>query len=82
MQPIVNTLKRRILAGQPSFGMWVQSNSPISAEIAGLVGFDFIIIDQEHGPGGIEDALAMMRALNGSPTTAMIRVPARATRCI
>jgi 4-hydroxy-2-oxoheptanedioate aldolase len=76
MQPIVNTLKRRILAGQPSFGMWVQSNSPTLAEIAGLVGFDFIIIDQEHGPGDIEAALAMLRALNGSPTTAMIRVPA------
>ena len=76
MLPIENTLKRRILAGQQSFGMWVQSASPTMAEIAGLVGFDFVIIDQEHGPGDIQSAIDMMRALSGSPTTAMIRVPA------
>ncbi|UFN47635.1 aldolase/citrate lyase family protein [Roseomonas sp. OT10] len=71
-----NRLKTRIRQGQPCFGMWVQSGNPTMAEIAGLVGLDFIIIDQEHGPGGVQDAMQMLRALNGSPTTGMIRVPA------
>ena len=39
------------------------------------VGLDFVIIDQEHGPGGVQSAIDMMRALSGSTTTAMIRVP-------
>ena len=70
-----NRLKTRIRQGLPSFGMWVQSGSPSMAEIAGLAGLDFVIIDQEHGPGDIRDAMDMLRALNGSPTTGMVRVP-------
>ena len=70
-----NHLKLRIEAGLKSFGMWLQAADPTFAEIAGLVGFDFVIIDQEHGPGGLQSAIDMMRALSGSTTTAMIRVP-------
>ena len=75
MQIPVNALKMRIQAGRPSFGMWLQSNCPALAEIAGLVGLDFVIIDQEHGPGDIQSAIDMMRALSGSPTTAVVRAP-------
>jgi 4-hydroxy-2-oxoheptanedioate aldolase len=76
MQLMENTLKRRILAGQQSFGVWLQSGSPTFAEIAGLVGLDFVIIDQEHGPGDLQSAIDMMRAVSREGTTAMIRVPA------
>ena len=75
MQIPENTLKSRIQAGRPSFGMWLQSTCPTIAEIAGLVGLDFVIIDQEHGPGDIQSAIDMMRALSGSPTTAVVRAP-------
>jgi len=70
-----NHLKLRVQAGLKSFGMWLQAADPTFAEIAGLVGLDFVIIDQEHGPGGVQSAIDMMRALSGSTTTAMIRVP-------
>lgn len=75
MQIPGNTLKSRVQAGRPSFGMWLQSACPTIAEIAGLVGLDFVIIDQEHGPGDIQSAIDMMRALSGSPTTAVVRAP-------
>ena len=71
-----NRLKTRVTAGEKSFGVWLQSANATTAEIVGLVGFDFVIIDQEHGTGDIQSAIDMMRALNGTPTTAIIRVPA------
>jgi 4-hydroxy-2-oxoheptanedioate aldolase len=70
-----NRLKQRILAGEKSFGTWLQSGCPAFAEIASGAGFDFFIMDQEHGPGGIETAMEMARAAAGAAATAMVRVP-------
>jgi 4-hydroxy-2-oxoheptanedioate aldolase len=63
-------------SGHKSLGIWLQSAEPAFAEIAALAGFDFVVIDQEHGPGTIRSAMDMMRALSGTPATAMVRVPA------
>jgi 2-keto-3-deoxy-L-rhamnonate aldolase RhmA len=70
-----NRLKERLAAGQKSFGTWLQSGSATFAEIAGAAGFDFFIMDQEHGPGGLETAMEMARAAACAPATAMVRVP-------
>jgi 4-hydroxy-2-oxoheptanedioate aldolase len=70
-----NRLKERILSGQQSFGTWLQSNYPAFAEIASATGFDFIILDQEHGPGDERGAIDMMRAAAGAPATVLVRVP-------
>jgi 4-hydroxy-2-oxoheptanedioate aldolase len=70
-----NRLKARIRAGEKSLGTWVQSASLINAEMAAAAGFDFFIIDQEHGPGDLDAAVNMMRAASGAPATAIVRVP-------
>ena len=70
-----NRLKARLAAGQKSFGTWVQSGSPTFAEIAALAGFDFFIVDQEHGPGDLQAAIDQMRAASCSDTTMVVRVP-------
>jgi 4-hydroxy-2-oxoheptanedioate aldolase len=70
-----NRLKQRILAGEKSFGTWLQSGCPTFAEIASTAGFDFFVMDQEHGPGGLETAMEMARAAACAPATAMVRVP-------
>jgi 4-hydroxy-2-oxoheptanedioate aldolase len=70
-----NRLKARILAGEKSLGTWVQSANPTLAEMAAVSGFDFIIIDQEHGLGDLQMAVDMMRAASGAPATAVIRIP-------
>jgi len=70
-----NRLKERILSGQQSFGTWLQSNCPTFAEMAAAAGFDFIILDQEHGPGDERGAIDMMRAAAGAPATVLVRVP-------
>ncbi|MDQ0473989.1 HpcH/HpaI aldolase family protein [Labrys wisconsinensis] len=70
-----NRLKANLKAGRKSFGMWLQSADPTFAEITALVGFDFFIMDQEHGPGDVQAAMAMMRAAAVTDATAVIRVP-------
>ena len=70
-----NRLKARVRAGQKSFGTWLQSASPVFAEMAAVAGFDFIIMDEEHGTGELQHAIDMMRAAACTETTLVIRVP-------
>lgn len=39
-----------------------------------MAGFDGLIIDHEHAPGGLETAVHQMRAINTTPTTSLLRV--------
>lgn len=70
-----NRLKQRIRAGETSLGTWLQSASPVFAEIAAVAGLDFVIMDQEHGPGELGAAIEAMRAAACAETTVVIRVP-------
>jgi len=71
-----NALKKRLAAGRPALGCWLDMASPVAAEIVGLAGYDFVVIDHEHGPGTLADGLALLQALSGTPATAIMRVPA------
>jgi 2-keto-3-deoxy-L-rhamnonate aldolase RhmA len=59
----------------PLIGCWLELPSPEIAEIAAHTGFDFAIVDLEHGVIGIETAVRMMMALATSPTVPWVRVP-------
>ena len=69
------TLKSRIQNGEIVYGMSLLTFSPTVAEIAGLAGYDFVLIDMEHGHGGVPDALPCLHALAAAKTPAVIRVP-------
>lgn len=70
-----NRLKERLSAGHQAIGCWLQMASPIAAEIVGRAGFDCVVIDHEHGPGSLMDAIGEMQAISAFETTAMMRVP-------
>ena len=70
-----NRLKARLVAGEKSLGTWLQSAEPTFAEMAALAGFDFIIMDQEHGAGDRQAAVDTMRAASAGETTVIVRVP-------
>lgn len=44
-------IRERALRGDFLAGAWCNMGSPLTAEMAGLLGYDWILIDQEHGPG-------------------------------
>ncbi|MHA7303762.1 HpcH/HpaI aldolase family protein [Arthrobacter sp. TMN-49] len=66
-------------AGRPLAGMWVCSGSPLVAEICAGAGLDWLLIDAEHSPNGLEGILAQLQAVNGYPVTAVVRPPANDT---
>ncbi|KAJ6703392.1 2-KETO-3-DEOXY-L-RHAMNONATE ALDOLASE [Salix viminalis] len=70
-----DSLKSRLKNGETLYGIFLLSFSPTIAEIAGLAGYDFAVVDMEHGPGGITDALHCLRALSATRTPAILRLP-------
>jgi 4-hydroxy-2-oxoheptanedioate aldolase len=70
-----NLLKRRLLAGETLFGAWISTGSATNAEILGHAGFDFLVLDLEHGAGDLRDATEMLRAAERAGTAPVLRVP-------
>ncbi|WP_181034083.1 HpcH/HpaI aldolase/citrate lyase family protein [Arthrobacter sp. GMC3] len=62
-------------ANRPLAGMWVCSASPLVAEICAGAGLDWLLIDAEHSPNGLESILAQLQAMRGYPVTAVVRPP-------
>lgn len=69
-----NKVKQRILNGEKLVGAFLNLESPAVAEILGLLGYDFILIDTEHGPGDAESAQDIIRAALLRDITPMVRV--------
>ncbi|MDJ0609150.1 MAG: aldolase/citrate lyase family protein [Kiloniellales bacterium] len=68
------SLKARIAGGEPAIGCWLHLFSPIAAEVVAQAGYDCVMIDLEHGPGSLMDAVALMRAVQGR-CAPLLRVP-------
>jgi 4-hydroxy-2-oxoheptanedioate aldolase len=62
-------------ASRPLVGMWVCSGSPLVAEICAGAGLDWLLIDMEHSPNGLESTLAQLHAVSAYPGSAVVRVP-------
>ncbi|MEO0930676.1 MAG: HpcH/HpaI aldolase/citrate lyase family protein [Pseudomonadota bacterium] len=69
-----NTLKTALQAGRLQHGLWLTSASPVLAEIAGNAGFDWCLIDGEHGPNTLSVMLPQLQALAISGTPAVVRI--------
>jgi 2-keto-3-deoxy-L-rhamnonate aldolase RhmA len=72
----MNWIRKRVLNGEPVIGTWLGLGSPTVAEIAGQIGFDWLLIDMEHGSGDEGDVLGQLQALSGSKTSPIVRVAA------
>ena len=71
---ISNNVKNKLNDGQLVIGSFVYIPSPKLTEMIGLTGFDFVVIDMEHGPVDIETAEDMVRAAELADVTPIIRV--------
>jgi 4-hydroxy-2-oxoheptanedioate aldolase len=69
-----NTLKRKLAGGQTVVGSFVYIPSSKFTEIVGFLGFDFVVIDMEHGPVDTVFAEDMVRAAELTGATPIIRV--------
>ena len=73
MNPFKHLLKRS--GNQPPLGTWLLSGSPLLAEAAGMAGFDWGVIDMEHGPLDLGDVVHLLQAVAGTRMVPVLRVP-------
>src|SRR6266511_3506484 len=71
---IVNTVKHRMLEGQPGIGAGVGLGAPTSAALLAQAGFDFILVDYQHGEWDDAAALAAFRCISLQGAIPMARV--------
>jgi len=71
--PLPNLFRQRILAAEKQIGFWSGMSSPISVELAGMGGFDWILLDGEHAPTDIPVFVQLLQALQGSSSAVVGR---------
>jgi len=69
-----NNLKIALKEGKVVFGTFVKIIDPAVIEILGYAGFDFVVIDGEHGPISTESTQNLVRAAESVNITPIIRV--------
>src|SRR4051794_24107412 len=67
--------RERILAGELLLGVFVDSGSVVATEIAASAGYDWLIVDLEHGVLGTTPAFHQLQAVAAGPTVPLVRVP-------
>jgi 4-hydroxy-2-oxoheptanedioate aldolase len=70
-----NAFKQALAKGERQVGLWSGLASPIVAEILAGAGFDWIVIDGEHGPNDITTLLPQLQAMRGGTAEPVFRVP-------
>jgi 4-hydroxy-2-oxoheptanedioate aldolase len=70
-----NAIKAALNRGETQNGLWLTLASGAVAEIAGKAGFDWCLIDAEHGPNTLTTIQTQLQALAGTPAQAVVRVP-------
>lgn len=70
---IPNRLRVDLLAGKRLIGLWSSLAHPITTEVAGLAGFDWMLLDGEHAPNDIATFIPQLMALKDSPSAPVVR---------
>jgi 4-hydroxy-2-oxoheptanedioate aldolase len=60
-----NLTKSALARGQMQIGAWLGLASPVAAEIAAGAGYDWVLIDAEHGANTLADVQAQVQAVAG-----------------
>jgi 4-hydroxy-2-oxoheptanedioate aldolase len=71
----VNAIKRKLAAGDPVLGIWSIIPSPMVVEIISLSGFDFAILDMEHGVFDLGSLDGCVRAVELAGAVPLVRIP-------
>lgn len=86
MYPHPNALKEKLADEAVVTGLYIQTPSVDCVEIAAAAGFDYVIIDEEHGSFGFSDTVHLIRAAEASRVCPIVRVaennPARIRKVI
>ena len=68
-----NSFKRRLRAGETLIGCWCSLANPITTEVLGLAGFDWLLLDGEHAPNDVTTFIPQLMALKDSASAPVVR---------
>jgi 4-hydroxy-2-oxoheptanedioate aldolase len=68
-----NATRGKLASGAPVAGVIVPVAAPVLVDLAALAGFDFVLIDAEHGHLGFEAAEHLVRAAEAAGITPLAR---------
>src|SRR5215469_3894032 len=66
--------KKQLRAGVPKYGLFVNSHSPTVAEQLAHSGYDWLLVDTQHGPMGNESLSGMLAGISNGGAVSMVRV--------
>ena len=70
-----NRFRQDLLAGKRLIGCFCSLGSPITTEVLGVAGFDWIMLDAEHAPNDVLSLVPQLMALKDSNSAAVVRPP-------
>jgi 4-hydroxy-2-oxoheptanedioate aldolase len=70
-----NTAKAKMAEGKVVFGAIISRHAPDLVELFGAIGYDFVMIDCEHGPMSLDEVEHMVRAAEVFGITPITRIP-------
>ena len=71
--PFDRSFRDRVLAGETLFGLFLDLGSPQSAEICASIGYDWLLIDLEHGASTEADLLGLAHAVEVGGSVPLVR---------
>src|SRR5215467_11898580 len=66
--------KKQLRAGQPKMGLFLNSHSPTIAEQLAHSGYDWLLVDTQHGPMGFEKLSAILSGIASGGAKSLVRV--------
>ncbi|MCJ7821875.1 MAG: aldolase/citrate lyase family protein [Armatimonadetes bacterium] len=70
----MNWIRDRVLNGERVCGTWLNLGSAMTAEIAALAGFDWVVLDLEHGAGDHDSLTHQIQAVSATPAAPIVRI--------
>ena len=70
-----NAMRKKLTLGETALGLWAGLGSEAALEMAATLDFDWVLIDCEHGVAHYEQLPSLLRSLNTSAATSIVRVP-------
>jgi 4-hydroxy-2-oxoheptanedioate aldolase len=66
--------KKQLREGKPKLGLFLNSHSPTVAEQLAHSGYDWLLVDTQHGPMGFQELSAMLAGISSGGAKSMVRV--------
>jgi 2-dehydro-3-deoxyglucarate aldolase len=70
-----NRFKQDLVARKKLIGCWCSLANPITTEVLGLAGFDWLLLDAEHSPNDVLSLIPQLMALKDSASAPVVRPP-------